>query len=89
MAALTMRELEAQVRALLRDASPGSMSFTPEQYAKAVNYACEQCASLLGLTQVDAIVESTLGTPSEVPIPRHLISLVSVETVDLFLDPPR
>ena len=45
MAALTMRELESQVRALLRDASPGSMSFTPEQYAKAVNYACEQCAT--------------------------------------------
>lgn len=76
MAALTFSQIEAQVRALLSDAGAGSSEFTPEQMARAIDFAQVQSAKQLGITYHELSLQVV---NRKVAIPLDAISVVRVE----------
>lgn len=76
MAALTFSQIEAQVRALLSDAGAGSSEFTPEQMARAVDFAQVHAAKQLGITYYESSLEVI---NKRAAIPFDAISVIRVE----------
>lgn len=86
MAALTFSQIEAQVRALLSDAGAGSSEFTPEQMARAIDFAQVQSAKQLGITYHELPLEVV---NRKVAIPSDVISVIRVEiSEEVVQDPP-
>lgn len=76
MAALTLSQIEAQVRALLSDAGAGSLEFTPEQMGRAIDFAQVQAAKHLGVTYHEFPIEVI---NRKVAIPLDAISVIRLE----------
>lgn len=53
MPVMNLRALQVETKRILMDVSPGGSQWDPDQLTEAINWACEQLVTRLGLTYVE------------------------------------